>query len=231
MSGVAQRRGVAQRVGFAAFATAALATAALATACGPNGALWEPTPAMLAVAAPDSFLVEVLTSEGAFDVMMHREWSPLGVDRAYHLVGNDFYAGARFYRVVPGFVAQWGFSGDPALDSIWDERPIADEPTVASNARGTVSFARAGPETRSFTLFVNTVDNQRLDDVMAGGVAGYPPIGRIERGAEVVDGFYAAYTEDPPMQDSIAQLGNEYLRRRYPQLDSIIGTRVIREWR
>jgi cyclophilin family peptidyl-prolyl cis-trans isomerase len=186
---------------------------------------------MLAVAAPDSFLVEVLTSEGAFDVMMHREWSPLGVDRAYHLVGNDFYAGARFYRVVPGFVAQWGFSGDPALDSIWDERPIADEPTVASNARGTVSFARAGPETRSFTLFVNTVDNQRLDDVMAGGVAGYPPIGRIERGAEVIDGFYAAYTEDPPMQDSIAQLGNEYLRRRYPQLDSIIGTRVIREWR
>jgi cyclophilin family peptidyl-prolyl cis-trans isomerase len=226
VSGVAERRGVAKRVGFAAFATAALATA-----CGPNGALWEPTPAMLAVAAPDSFLVEVLTSEGAFDVMMHREWSPLGVDRAYHLVGNDFYAGARFYRVVPGFVAQWGFSGDPALDSIWDERPIADEPTVASNARGTVSFARAGPETRSFTLFVNTVDNQRLDDVMAGGVAGYPPIGRIERGAEVIDGFYAAYTEDPPMQDSIAQLGNEYLRRRYPQLDSIIGTRVIREWR
>ena len=231
VSGVAERRGVAKRVGFAAFATAALATAALATACGPNGALWEPTPAMLAVAAPDSFLVEVLTSEGAFDVMMHREWSPLGVDRAYHLVGNDFYAGARFYRVVPGFVAQWGFSGDPALDSIWDERPIADEPTVASNARGTVSFARAGPETRSFTLFVNTVDNQRLDDVVAGGVAGYPPIGRIERGAEVIDGFYAAYTEDPPMQDSIAQLGNEYLRRRYPQLDSIIGTRVIREWR
>jgi cyclophilin family peptidyl-prolyl cis-trans isomerase len=226
VSGVAERRGVAKRVGFAAFVTAALATA-----CGPNGALWEPTPAMLAVAAPDSFLVEVLTSEGAFDVMMHREWSPLGVDRAYHLVGNDFYAGARFYRVVPGFVAQWGFSGDPALDSIWDERPIADEPTVASNARGTVSFARAGPETRSFTLFVNTVDNQRLDDVMAGGVAGYPPIGRIERGAEVIDGFYAAYTEDPPMQDSIAQLGNEYLRRRYPQLDSIIGTRVIREWR
>jgi cyclophilin family peptidyl-prolyl cis-trans isomerase len=225
VSGV-ERRGVAKRVGFVAFATAALATA-----CGPNGALWEPTPAMLAVAAPDSFLVEVLTSEGAFDVMMHREWSPLGVDRAYHLVGNDFYAGARFYRVVPGFVAQWGFSGDPALDSIWDERPIADEPTVASNARGTVSFARAGPETRSFTLFVNTVDNQRLDDVVAGGVAGYPPIGRIERGAEVIDGFYAAYTEDPPMQDSIAQLGNEYLRRRYPQLDSIIGTRVIREWR
>jgi peptidyl-prolyl cis-trans isomerase A (cyclophilin A) len=209
----------------------ALAAVALAAACGPNAALWEPTPAMLAVAAPDSFLVEVRTSEGAFDVMMHRAWSPLGVDRAYHLVSHDFWAGARFYRVVPGFVAQWGFSGDPALDSIWDERRIADEPTVASNVRGTVSFARAGPETRSFTLFVNLVDNQRLDDVMSGGVAGYPPIGRIERGVDVIDGFYPGYTEDPPMQDSIAQLGNEYLRRKYPQLDSIVGTRVIREWR
>ena len=226
MSGAGERRGVAKRVGFAVFATTALATA-----CGPNGALWEPTPAMLAAPAPDSFVVEFVTSEGAFDVMMHREWSPLGVDRAYHLVSNDFYAGARFYRVVPDFVAQWGFSGDPALDSIWNERSIADEPTVASNARGTVSFARAGPETRSFTLFVNTGDNRRLDDLMSGGVAGYPPIGRIERGVEVIDGFYAAYTEDPPMQDSITQLGNEYLRRRYPQLDSIVGTRVLREWR
>jgi len=186
---------------------------------------------MLAAAAPDSFVVEFVTSEGSFDVTMHREWSPLGVDRVYHLATSDFWAGARFYRVVPGFVAQWGFSGDPALDSIWDEHSIADEPSVASNVRGTVSFARAGPETRSFTLFVNLVDNQRLDDMMAGGVAGYPPIGRIDRGVEVVDGFYPGYTEDPPMQDSIAALGNEYMRRRYPQLDSIVGTRVIREWR
>ena len=92
----------------------------LAAACGPNAALWEPTPAMLEAPAPDSFLVEVATSEGSFDVMMHREWSPLGVDRAYHLVSNDFYAGARFYRVLPDFVAQWGFSGDPVLDSLWE---------------------------------------------------------------------------------------------------------------
>jgi peptidyl-prolyl cis-trans isomerase A (cyclophilin A) len=121
--------------------------------------------------------------------------------------------------------------GDPTLDSIWNERRITDEPTVASNVRGAVSFARAGPETRSFTLFINLVDNRRLDDMMAGGVAGYPPIGHITRGQDVVHGFYAAYTQDPPAQDSIAQLGNEYLRRKYPQLDSIVGTRVIREWR
>ena len=210
---------------------AGVAASAFAAACGPNAALWQPTPEMIAVAAPDSFVAEVVTSEGAFDIAMHRSWSPLGVDRMYHLLSNDFYAGARFYRVVSGFVAQWGFSGDPALDSIWEERPIADEPVVGSNLRGAVSFARAGPETRSYTLFVNLVDNERLDDVPAGGIVGYPPIGRVVRGLDVIDGFYPGYTDDPPQQDSIAQLGNEYLRRRYPQLDSIVTTRIVREWR
>lgn len=199
-------------------------------ACGVAAPLYQPSPAMLEMTAPDSFVVEVETSEGRFYVQMTRAWSPAGVDRAYLLMRNDFYRGARFYRVLPGFVAQWGFSGDPVLDSIWREHPLPDEPTVASNVRGAVSFARAGPETRSYTLFVNLADNERLDDQMSGGVAGYPPIGRIIDGLEVVDGFYAAYTEDPPMQDSISQLGNDYLRRRYPQLDSIVGTQVIVEW-
>lgn len=200
-------------------------------ACGGTRALYEPTPEMLTAAAPDSFLAEFVTSEGSFLVTMHRDWSPLGVDRAYQLVKHDFWAGARIYRMLPDFVAQWGFSGDPTLDSLWEEHGIADEPSVASNVRGTMSFARAGPETRSYTMFVNLVDNQRLDDAMAGGVAGYPPIGRIVgNGTDVVAGFYAAYDEDPPVQDSISIQGNDYLRRRYPQLDSIITTRVIVEW-
>jgi cyclophilin family peptidyl-prolyl cis-trans isomerase len=198
-------------------------------ACGPSRALWEPTPELLARQAPDSFVVEVETSEGAFHITMHRAWSPLGVDRVYQLMSNDFYSGARFYRVLPGFVAQWGFSGTPALDSVWQEHTLADEPTVSTNARGTVSFARAGAETRSYTLFINLVDNARLDDAAAGGVVGYPPIGRIINGLEVADGFYAAYGESP-RQDSIAALGNEYLRGSFPQLDSIVATRVILEW-
>jgi cyclophilin family peptidyl-prolyl cis-trans isomerase len=208
-----------------------LALGLWAAACGPNKALWKPTPEMLSAAAPDSFVVSVETSEGTFDVTMHRAWSPLGVDRVYHLMRNDFYAGARFYRVLNGFVAQWGFSGDPTLDSLWEAKPIDDEPVVASNTRGVVSFARAGARTRSYTLFVNLVDNVRLDNAPAGGVVGYPPIGRIDRGLDVIDGFYPGYTEDPPDQDSISAQGNDYLRRRYPQLDSIVGTRVIREWR
>jgi cyclophilin family peptidyl-prolyl cis-trans isomerase len=108
--------------------------------------------------------------------------------------------------------------------------PIDDEPVVESNVRGTVSYARAGARTRSYTLFVNLVDNQRLDEIPAGGVVGYPPIGRVVRGLDVIDGFYPGYTDDPPHQDSIAQQGNEYLRRRYPQLDSIVSTRILREW-
>jgi len=213
-----------------AASVACLAALAVA-ACGHNAALYDPTPDMLAAQAPDSFLVEVATSEGVFHLMMHRAWSPLGVDRAYHLMDNDFYAGARIYRVVDGFVAQWGFSGDLTLDSVWREHSLPDEPTVESNLRGVVSFARGGPESRSYTLFVNLVDNVRLDDMDAGGIIGYPPIGVIEEGLEVIDGFYSAYADRTPSQDSIRLQGNDYLRRTYPQLDSIVGTRILSTWR
>lgn len=200
-------------------------------ACGPSRALYDPTPEMLAFEAPDSFLVDVETSEGVITVRMRRHWSPVAVDRVWHLMDNNFYAGARIYRVVPGFVAQWGFSGEPVLDSVWRDHPVEDEPTVASNLRGVISFARAGPETRSHQLFVNLVDNTRLDDAVGGGVTGYPPVGEIEDGLEVIDGFYAAYADRTPNQDSIRILGNDYLRREYPQLDSIVSTRVTGFWR
>jgi peptidyl-prolyl cis-trans isomerase A (cyclophilin A) len=208
-----------------------LAALAVAVACGGNSALYEPTPEMLGAEAPDSFLVDVRTSEGTFTVKMRRHWSPLGVDRVHYLMEHDFYAGARIYRVVDGFVAQWGFSGEPLLDSIWRTHALPDEPTVASNRRGVVSFARGGPETRSYTLFVNLVDNERLDDLASGGVEGYPPIGEIVSGLEVIDGFYGAYADRAPSQDSIRTLGNDYLRRAYPQLDSIEGTWIRDRWR
>lgn len=206
---------------------AALAVAA----CARPGPLWDPSPARLGVQAPDSFEVEVRTSEGPFLVALHRSWSPQAVDRAYLLFREDFFAGARVYRMVPGFVAQWGYSGDPMLDSLWRDHPVDDEPVVGSNVKGTLSFARSGPRSRSYTLYVNLADNLRLDTLEAGGVRGYPPIGRITEGADVPAGFYAAYAEAAPRQDSIAAFGNDYLRRHFPQLDSIVGTRVVREWR
>lgn len=208
----------------------ALAAILAVAACG-RSALYDPSPSLLTAQAPDSFMVDVETSEGRFTVKMRRHWSPAGVDRAYHLMDNDFYAGARIYRVVDGFVAQWGYSGDPVLDSVWRAHSLPDEPTVASNVRGVVSFARGGPRTRSYQLFVNLVDNERLDRLMSSGVEGYPPIGEIVSGLEVVDGFYGAYQDRTPSQDSIRILGNDYLRREYPQLDSIVSTRVVGSWR
>lgn len=212
---------------------AVLVTAGLvaAGACSQNGALYDPSPDALAAVAPDSFLVDVETSEGTFRVKMRRHWSPRGVDRVYYLMDNDYYAGARIYRLVDGFVAQWGYSGDPLLDSIWRAQPVPDEPVVGSNVRGVVSFARGGPETRSHQLFVNLADNARLDALVSGGVEGYPPLGEIESGLEVIDGFYGAYADRTPSQDSIRILGNDYLRRAYPQLDSIVSTRIAGFWR
>lgn len=207
-----------------------VAAALFVGACGRNAALYDPSPAVLGAQAPDSFLAEISTSEGAFTVKVRRHWSPAGVDRVHHLMANDFYAGARIYRVVDGFVAQWGYSGDPVRDSVWREHPLPDEPTVGSNVRGVVSFARGGPESRTFQLFVNLVDNLRLDALESGGVVGYPPVGEIVDGIEVVDGFYGAYQERTPNQDSIRVLGNDYLRRAYPQLDSIVGTRIVARW-
>lgn len=228
MAALVARRSRSRLTGAVAAVVAVLAVGACA---GRNAALWEPTPAMLEASAPDSFLVDIETSEGTFTVKMRRNWSPAGVDRVWHLMGNDYFAGARIYRVVDGFVAQWGYSGDPVLDSIWRDHPVDDEPTVGSNVRGVVSFARAGPRTRSTQLFVNLVDNVRLDALESGGVEGYPPIGEIEAGLEVIDGFYGAYADRTPSQDSIRLQGNAYLRRVYPQLDSIIGTRVTGYWR
>lgn len=205
--------------------------AALAVAACAHGASRRaPTPDLLELRAPDSFLVEVRTSEGPFQVMIHRAWSPLAADRAYALFSRDYYAGARIYRMVPGFVAQWGFSGEPATDSAWRAHPLPDEPVVEQNVRGAVSFARSGPTSRNFTLYVNLADNLRLDTLVAGGVRGYPPIGRITEGVAVADGFYGSYTDPSPRQDSIAAFGNDYLRRHFPQLDSIVGTRILRVW-
>jgi len=196
-------------------------------ACGgakAHQAIWEPSASDLAVQAPDSFTVSFETSAGEFVVEFYRDWAPLGVDRIYHLTRYDFYAGARLFRVNPGLV-QFGLSGQPALDSVWADLTIPDDPIVGSNTRGTISFAKAGPDSRNTQVFINRQDNPLYDTCCSGG---FPPIGRVVSGMETVDALFDEHGEAPVNdQDAITIQGNSFLDQRYPGLDTITVTRVV----
>ena len=186
-------------------------------------ALWEPSASNRGLRAPDSFMATFETSAGDFVVEFYRVWAPLGADRVYHLTRYNFYAGSRFFRVNPGLV-QFGLSGQPSLDSVWAILPIPDDPLVESNTRGTVSFAKNGPGSRTTQLFINRRDNPIYDTCCAGG---FPPVGRVVSGMDTIDSLYAGHGETPVMyQDSIMIVGNEFLDQHYRQLDTIVGTRA-----
>jgi peptidyl-prolyl cis-trans isomerase A (cyclophilin A) len=215
---------------------AAVAAAALAAACGgrrgPSPArlpapLVTPDPRQERAAAPDTFDVRFETSRGPFVVRVARAWAPRGADRLYYLVRNGYYTEARFFRVLPRFAAQWGAAADPRINRVWETRTIPDDPVRRGNARGTVSFATAGPNTRTTQLFVNLVNNFRLDRL------GFTPVGRVVEGMEVVDSLYGGYGESAPdgkgpNQDRIAAQGNAYLAREFPKLDYIRTATVVR---
>lgn len=191
------------------------------------------------VAVPDSFIVAFETSRGRFDVMARKNWAPIGVDRLYTLVRSRHYDNARFFRVVKDFVAQFGLSGDPKIDNAWKIRCIADEPVRHANSRGTISYARGGPGTRSVQLYINLRDNPKLDSLNGFG---FPPIAQVVEGMAVVDSLYSGYGDgaarsgpqpgrEGPSQDSIMTQGNAYLLRGWPKLDYIKTARVVKEWR
>ena len=197
------------------------------------------TTANPAVAVPDSFIVAFNTSRGRFDAMVHTDWAPTGADRFYQLVNDRYFDGVRFFRVVKNFVAQFGISGNPALNAAWRVRRMADEPVRHSNSRGTIAYARGGPGTRTVQVYINLRDNPRLDTLSGFG---FPPIAEVISGMAVVDSLYSGYGEGAPAsgarpgrsgpsQDSIEVLGNRYLDRGWPKLDYIKSARVIREWR
>jgi len=177
-----------------------------------------------ATPAPDSFVVALATSRGPVAVVVHRSWAPRGADRFYTLVRNGFFDGARFFRVVRGFVVQFGLPADPQLGRVWSSQPIQDDPVRHPNRRGTVTFASAGPNTRTTQLFINLADNLRLDAL------GFSPIGDVVEGSGIVDGLYGQYGERPS-QDSIRLQGDAYLARAYPNLDRIRTATIVREWR
>jgi peptidyl-prolyl cis-trans isomerase A (cyclophilin A) len=188
---------------------------------------------------PDSFLVAFETSRGRFDVMARKAWAPNGVDRFYMLVGSRYYDGARFYRVVKDFVAQFGMAANPTVTAAWRVRAIADEPVRHTNARGTIAYARGGPGTRTAQLYINLKDNARLDTLNGFG---FPAFAEVVSGMNVIDSLYSGYGEatprtgavagrSGPQQDSIGRQGNAYLARGWPRLDYIRTARIVREWR
>jgi peptidyl-prolyl cis-trans isomerase A (cyclophilin A) len=176
--------------------------------------------------APTTFKVRFETSKGDFIVEVQRAWAPQGADRFYNLVKNGFYDGARFFRVISGFMAQFGINGDPKVSALWREQRITDDPVQQSNTRGFISYAMAGPNTRTTQLFINYGDNSRLDQ------RGFAPFGRVIEGMEVVEQLYAAYGEGAPQgrgpsQARIQQEGNAYLNGNFPNLDYIKKATLI----
>ena len=151
---------------------------------------------------------------------VNRDWAPLGADRFYMLVKSGFYDGARFFRVMPGFVVQFGIARDPALNAKWHKANLPDDPVKQSNRRGTVSFATDGPNTRTTQVFINLANNARLDK------KGFAPFAAVTQGMEAVDQFYSGYGEGAPMGAGPSQTraeaeGNTYFEREFSKLDYI----------
>ena len=178
------------------------------------------TPASLTAQAPDTYRVKLTTTKGDIVIEVTREWAPLGADRFYNLVRAGFYSDAAFFRVLPGFVAQFGISAHPEVSAAWKTARIKDDPVKESNARGTLCFATAGPNTRTTQLFINYGDNSRLDGL------GFAPFGKITEGMEVADMIFAGYRESPD-QGSIEREGKVYLDREFPMMDRILSASIL----
>lgn len=197
------------------------AVLALPAAAGPS----LKDPSTLAKTAPDAFRVKFETSAGSFTLEVTRDWAPVGVDRFYNLATNGFFDNARFFRVVPNFVVQFGLNADPAISQLWREARIEDDPVKESNRKGSITFATAGPNTRTTQLFINLKDNLRLDGM------GFAPFGRVVEGMDVVEALYSGYGEAAPRgrgpaQGQIVAQGNAYLEADFPKLDFIKSTTV-----
>ena len=203
-----------------------IATVALATlASAGKDALMDPT--KLTAQAPATFKVKFEVkndkSEGSFVVDVKRDQAPLGVDRFYNLVKNGYFDDVRFFRVVPGFVVQFGMSGDPAITKVWQRATIKDDPVKGSNTKGTLTFATSGPNSRTTQVFINLKDNARLDSM------GFSPFGTVSEGMSVVEQFYSGYGDPPkgPQQPRITAEGNAYLDKEFPQLARLIKATVV----
>jgi peptidyl-prolyl cis-trans isomerase A (cyclophilin A) len=171
-------------------------------------------PASLTETAPATYKVRLDTTAGPVVIQVTRAWAPLGADRFYNLVKNGFYDDVRFFRVIPGFMAQGGMNGDPAVQRVWGRAHFNDDPVKQSNTRGFVTFAKTGaPNSRSTQFFINYGNNANLDS------QGFAPFGQVLSGMEAVDKFEAY--KNVPDQGMITAEGNAYLQKDYPKLTVI----------
>jgi peptidyl-prolyl cis-trans isomerase A (cyclophilin A) len=191
---------------------------------GPGAALKDPARAK--ERAPERFRVRFETTKGPFVVEVQRAWAPRGADRFYNLVKAGFFDEITFFRVVPGFMVQFGIHGSPKVAAAWREAQIQDDPVKQSNKRGAITFATAGPNTRTTQIFINFKDNTFLDG------QGFAPFGSVVEGMDVVDSLYSGYGEGAPRgagpdQGRAQMEGNAYFRRDFPKLDSVKAARLV----
>jgi peptidyl-prolyl cis-trans isomerase A (cyclophilin A) len=183
-------------------------------------------PSKLTEKAPESFKAKFTTTKGAFTIEVTRSLSPNGADRFYNLVKSGYFQDVAFFRVIPGFMGQFGIHGDPKVSAAWRGARIQDDPVKGSNKRGYVSFAMAGPNTRTTQFFINLVDNSNLDSM------GFSPFGKVVEGQDIVDKINGEYGEGAPRgrgpnQGLIQEKGNEYLKASFPNLDYIKSATLL----
>jgi len=184
-------------------------------------------PAKLTEKAPDSFKAQFDTTKGKFTVEVIRSLSPNGADRFYNLVRSGYFKDVAFFRVIPGFMCQFGIHGDPAVAAKWRAASIQDDPVKGSNARGAITFATAGPNTRTTQLFINFGNNTGLDG------QGFSPFGKVTEGMDVVDKINSEYGEGAPNgrgpdQGRVQREGNAYLKKDFPNLDYIKSATILK---
>jgi len=181
------------------------------------------SPKKLNEKAPDTYKVKFDTTRGQFTISVTRAWAPLGADRFYNLVKHHFYDNAAFFRVVPQFVVQFGISENPQVSAAWKHTEIKDDPVTQSNKRGAITFATAGPDTRTTQVFISLKDNGRLDGM------GFAPFGTVDgNGMNVVEMMYEGYGDSAgPDQDQLEKQGDPYLRKGWPKLDYIKSATLV----
>ncbi len=177
-------------------------------------------PSTLKATAPAVYKAKFTTTQGDFVVQVTRAWAPIGADRFYNLVRGKFFDGAPFFRVIPGFMAQFGLNTNPAVSRAWNTQNLMDEPVKQSNKRGFITYAKAGPNSRTTQVFINYGDNARLD------ADGFAPFGEVIEGMDVVEKFNSEYGDNPASQGAIQQLGKPWLDKNMPKVD-LTKTAVI----